>query len=66
MRAFDDDDLVDRGAPDALEDEWKEESLLRCAEAGRLTGGEHDRRHARAHELSSTVTLRMTTASVGR
>jgi hypothetical protein len=42
--AEDDDDLVDRRAPEPLQDFREKEALLRRAEAGGGTGGKDDRR----------------------
>ncbi|HEY4622125.1 MAG TPA: hypothetical protein VIG93_10525, partial [Gaiellaceae bacterium] len=39
--AGDDDDLVDRCAPEAVEHGGEEDALLRAAEPRRLTGGEN-------------------------
>ena len=58
----DDDDLVDRALLQALQDLGQQKPLLRCAEAGRLSGGEDDRSDA---HCSSTVTDSITTGRVG-
>jgi hypothetical protein len=42
VRAEDDDDLVDRGAPKPLQDLREKETLLRGTEAGRGARGEND------------------------
>ena len=64
VRALHDDDLVHGGLAKALEHTRQENPLLGAPESGRLAGGEDDRSRA-SHQLSSTVTLEITTGWEG-
>jgi len=61
VRAFHDDDLVDRRFRESREDVAEEEPLLRCPEPARLTCGEDD---GGDHRVTA-VTRRTTTVRVG-
>ena len=63
MGPFDHDDLVERSLLEPGQHLGEEQDLLRAAVARCLAGGEDDR--ADAHQLSRTVTVRMTTGWVG-